>query len=454
MYKYCVFVSFILFTFFHRTLAVCGASPDFSTKNDEITLTVLTEMCAHLEGRPIALKVYVDGGVPDYTLYAGGLIVHQLSLNEFVILGLIGGEGTNVEVTDAQGNTAEFWAEAIIMPSPGAEAGPDMYISCVDSLARLEGFSETENVGYYWTSLETGQTYDSQFPEVPNPGIYYLTVTSKVNGCQSYDSTNVYLPEIPEFTFKTEALKCFEDSTGQIAFEISHEGLPPYNYSIDGGSSYQNNPVFFALPAGIYELVLRDRLGCRTDTIVELIQPDSIYLEIESPVDIHYGDLYPVVVESNIPEDEMQSISWIPETGLNCYDCLEPIASPEDSTLYQLTIVDNLGCIISDSLLVRVEKDKDVYIPNIFTPNDDGLNDIFFIKAANGVIRINSLKIFNRWGNLLFAAENIPPNDPAYGWDGKFRGHLLEPDVFVCVALVKLENGKELFFSKGFTLFR
>ena len=145
-------------------------------KKEEINLTVLTYFCDHITGRPMSLKVYVDGGTPDYSLYADGLVVGQISENEFVILGLLCGEGVDLTITDALGNTADFWAEAFVMPTPGAEAGLDKVISCFNDLAILDGSSGIENVAYSWTGPDPEFENNSQNPGVGVPGEYHLTV--------------------------------------------------------------------------------------------------------------------------------------------------------------------------------------------------------------------------------------------------------------------------------------
>jgi gliding motility-associated-like protein len=419
---------------------------------DEITLTVLTWMCDHLTG-PIALKVFVEGGTPEYTLYAQGLIVGKLSVNEFVILGLHGSEGVMVTVTDAIGNTSDFWAEPFIMPSPGADAGPDKIITCFDSLAVLEGFSPTDNVRYEWTGPDPEFEQDEQQPFVDMPGLYKLTVVGK-NGCMSHDSTWVELPAMPEFGFLARPPQCFGESTGSVSFLNVQDGNPPYYFSVDGGTTFSLQNEFNELSAGIYNLIVQDELGCRVDTFVELMEPDSLTLELGDDLFIHYGEQIRIVPETNIMLDEISEIGWIPHSGLSCYDCLRPMASPENSSTYQLLITDVFGCTISDTLHIEVEKDLDVFIPNVFSPNGDGVNDRFYIKGANGVVNVKSLEIFDRWGNKVFSALNIPPNDPYLGWDGKFSGHFILPGVYVYKAVIEFYNTKEILLLGDLTLIR
>ena len=89
-----------------------------------------------------------------------------------------------------------------------------------------------------------------------------------------------------------------------------------------------------------------------------------------------------------------------------------------------------------------------VFIPNTFTPNGDGVNDRFYV-SARGVSSIVRLSVYNRWGELVFQSLNSQPNTPGAGWDGTYKGLVLEPDVFVYVAEVICELGGQPFSFKG-----
>jgi gliding motility-associated-like protein len=80
-----------------------------------------------------------------------------------------------------------------------------------------------------------------------------------------------------------------------------------------------------------------------------------------------------------------------------------------------------------------------VFIPNAFSPDGDGVNDVFYVMGT-GVKIVKSFMIFNRWGELLFQKENFVPNNPSFGWDGTIRGQKSPPDVFVYICNVLCEN--------------
>ncbi len=97
----------------------------------------------------------------------------------------------------------------------------------------------------------------------------------------------------------------------------------------------------------------------------------------------------------------------------------------------------------------------DVYAPNVFSPNNDGINDVFFLSSGpNSVQSIPDFRIFDRWGSLVFDKKDVMSNDPAFGWDGKMLGKELNPAVFVWVADIRFLDGKETILYGDVTLVR
>jgi gliding motility-associated-like protein len=123
------------------------------------------------------------------------------------------------------------------------------------------------------------------------------------------------------------------------------------------------------------------------------------------------------------------SYAWSPATGLNNPSSGAPLATLTSDQDYRITITAPSGCITVDSLLVRVYDDR-VYIPTVFTPNDDGVNDRLFVNLA-GVQKLQYFKVYNRYGKLMFQTT-----DPAIGWDGRFNGQPQPIDTYVWVVVV------------------
>ena len=128
--------------------------------------------------------------------------------------------------------------------------------------------------------------------------------------------------------------------------------------------------------------------------------------------------------------------------------------NPLENTSYFLEVYDTLGCSIMDSVLVTRENDIGIYIPNIFSPNDDGINDKFYIKAGKSVELVVLLRIYDRWGNIIYENTNFPPNDPAFGWDGKSNSLYVNPGVYVYMTELRYSNGESVLFAGDITLIK
>ena len=104
------------------------------------------------------------------------------------------------------------------------------------------------------------------------------------------------------------------------------------------------------------------------------------------------------------------TFNWVNPVFLNNSHTLYPIAKPLESTTYELQITDENGCQETDQLNIFLSKESDIYYPNAFSPNGDGTNDYFTIFSKKSIENIQTLKIFNRWGSLVFERDNFSPN--------------------------------------------
>lgn len=189
---------------------------------------------------------------------------------------------------------------------------------------------------------------------------------------------------------------------------------------------------------------------------IRTIQP--IPLEVEAtPKQVVLG------LSSNISSQigaNIDSIIWFPDATLDCRNCPNPIALPDQTTTYTATIYyseNNTTCTTSDSVTIEVLRVCDnsiIFIPNTFTPNGDGLNDIFMIRGL-AATKINYFRIFDRWGKLLFESETGAPNDPKWGWNGTDnQGQKLNSAVYVYSYEIQCINGDIVKGKGNVTLIR
>jgi len=121
---------------------------------------------------------------------------------------------------------------------------------------------------------------------------------------------------------------------------------------------------------------------------------------------------------------------------------------------YQIRIVDQNGCDGSDIVQIILNKQRNVYIPNAFSPNNDGINDFFQVSTGTGVNRINYLRVYDRYGTLLYTQEDFLPGGPTDGWNGEHKGRDLNMGTFVYVAEVLFQDNTTLIYRGGVNLVR
>jgi len=155
----------------------------------------------------------------------------------------------------------------------------------------------------------------------------------------------------------------------------------------------------------------------------------------------------------------VQEVILLPSDLINVFD--QTCATSDTGTVIQ-HFTNQYGCDSTVQIITTllppdscIVISHDVFIPNVFSPNEDGINDVFFISAAvNSVEAIPYFRIFDRWGSIVFDHKDLLPNDPALGWDGKWLGKKMNPGVFVWVASVRFLDGRETVLCGDVTLVR
>ncbi|MCU0349065.1 MAG: gliding motility-associated C-terminal domain-containing protein [Saprospiraceae bacterium] len=276
-------------------------------------------------------------------------------------------------------------------------------------------------------------------------GTYTVTITD-ANGCAVVDSVQLLAAQRPTVSSEATPATCFGDNDGTVTFITDDPNL--LFYLLEPTPS--NQTFYDSLYHGGYEYRILDTFGCVWRQYFNIDSPDKIIIDLPASVMTEMCDSTTLEPSFNI---EPASYAWSPADFLSCTDCATPIANPFANTTYQLTVADSNGCSATDSIRVRVGFDRQAHIPNAFSPNDDGMNDVFHILGGC-VEEVRLLRIFDRWGEAVFEANNIPANDPQYGWDGKFQGKDAVADVFVYHIIVTLRDGTELSYKGDLTLLR
>lgn len=321
-------------------------------------------------------------------------------------------------------------------------------LDCIVRSVVLDGSlsSVGEDLTFLWASEQglISGPMDAAVTTASAPGWYTLRLLNNDNGCMGQDSVEVIELAAPIETALITATppSCDGSIYGSIRIDSVSGGSPPYLFSLEGEGYVSVNP-FEYIPPGSYALSIQDSNGCEWETEVNVPEPMSFMVHIEpSPsIDIVLGDSAELKVQVSITN--IDSIWWQPALPLSDSLALSQYVSPQQSTAYQVFVMDDQGCTASDLIWVNVVDSPSVYVPNIFSPNGDSNNDELVVLGGNNIKNIVFWRIFDRWGNLVHEAENFQPNDPNYGWDGNFNGSPLNPAVFVFYLELEYANGQK-----------
>ncbi|MFN5424747.1 MAG: gliding motility-associated C-terminal domain-containing protein, partial [Bacteroidota bacterium] len=138
----------------------------------------------------------------------------------------------------------------------------------------------------------------------------------------------------------------------------------------------------------------------------------------------------------------------------SCADCPNPVLNTLTNRNYLVTGVNQFFCTDTATLAVNVYFQNHLAMPNTFTPNGDGKNDIFYVISGETVSRVNQFQIFSRWGEKVFEIANVLPNDYSGGWDGNFRGKPAPAGTYVYVLILGLTDGTTETHRGNITLLR
>ncbi|MCB0520171.1 MAG: PKD domain-containing protein [Saprospiraceae bacterium] len=284
---------------------------------------------------------------------------------------------------------------------------------------------------------------DSCLTNIPT-GDYPVRLTD-ANGCVLFDTLAVLQNAKIVLDDTLSHISCYGFGDGRIVLENINGGVPIYKAKMLGPNGYDvEGMTFDDLEPGAYSLTVTDAFGCSIEAFYEIVQPDSLWMYItDDTVRMELGDTYQLDISHN---GNQPVFAWSPPAGLNCADCPEPLAGPFDDTNYRLLLMDGNGCTADDRVFFKIDKKRGVYIPNVFTPNGDGRNDVFRIRTGvKSIQSVAAFRIFDRWGEKVFEALEFHPNDhdPVNEWDGYFKGKRLPPDVYYYFAQIKYIDGFE-----------
>ncbi len=278
---------------------------------------------------------------------------------------------------------------------------------------------------------------------VSQGGTYTLTILSKLNGCMN--SEDVVVEESSEIINAVDVslmnIVCNGENNGALTVNSVTGGTGPFTYQWSGTS--QSGTALTSLGPGIYTLTVSDANGCSYVESYQITEPDLVTLDLGPDRTVNVDDSVSIALNTNLTPGGTDAIVWSEYNGAACAGCTKFEFIAVSSATISAMISDTSGCVAEDSMRLRVLVPRIYYIPNVFSPNGDGLNDYFFITGKANLTTIVYLRIFDRWGNQLFESNGTSPGVANEGWDGKFDGKYMLPGVYAYIAEMDFEGIKE-----------
>jgi len=349
-----------------------------------------------------------------------------------------------LSVTDAWGCFATDSQNVVVYPLPVITANPDTTV-CLGDAAQLQGYG---GVSYTWTPSASLNCSSCPSPKASPSAITTYTVKgTDANGCSNTDTVSVFLKYKTISTAKGDTEIC----RGGVV-PLFDSGGTKYTWLPSLGLNNNNlaNPTASPDTTTVY-LAIAQLAGCIADT-------NFITVVVHQPPTVDAGSDQTVVAGAQAQLQAtgtlISTYEWAPYQPLSCDSCSNPVATMNATTTFTVTVSSSFGCTASDTVTIHVVCDRSqVFIPNSFTPNGDGQNDVFYPRGA-GIRLVKTFRIYNRWGELLFERSNIPINDEKNAWDGSYQGSAPRPDVYVYIIDAVCETGEAINIKGDVTIIR
>ncbi|MEO5996787.1 MAG: PKD domain-containing protein [Chitinophagaceae bacterium] len=335
----------------------------------------------------------------------------------------------------------------LVNPTPSVTASPSLTL-CSGISTQL---TATGTLTYQWLPLQGLSCYTCASPVAsPTNSTLYEVEGKNSFGCSAYDTVRITVMQPLHLNIAPNDSICIGQSTNLLV-----SGASSYNWSPSQGLNNTNtsNPIASPTITTIYRVVGYDGFDCFTDTAFVTVAVGKYpTVNLGPDLTLATGTLHPLT--SVVTNGPISKWLWTPNTSLTCNGCAIPIAEIKKNISYSVVATNAYGCPSSDTINIKVFCDaSQVFIPNAFTPDNDGLNDVLMVRGK-GIVQVKFFRIFNRWGDLIFEKDNFAPNNPSYGWNGTVKGQTVGPDVFIYTCEAICENGSVFSFKGNVTLIK
>jgi|688.fasta_scaffold04740_10 gliding motility-associated-like protein len=392
----------------------------FSPWSDTVFVSVLTVPVVNISSpNPACVGDTILFSVPfqDATYYEwninGGTIINASNNEFYVVFDTSAIFQVSVFALNQCGQ-ANNTKNINIKPRPEVVAAPDETI-CEGSTVALTS-NGTGGSNFEWFANGSSIGTGSALTITADSTQEYVVALTSAQGCKDFDTTLVSIYPNPDVQLQTTNISCFGQTDGSVTASPA-AGTAPYQYTwnVPGatGTSLQN------LTAGTYAVTITDANGCSSFSSTNIIEPAGMSLSFAT-TPVTYGQTDGTATANVIGGTLPYSFIWntTPSQISNPAVDLAPGS-------YSVTITDSAGCFIIGNVDISYGENG-IYIPNAFSPNADGRNDVFDFYAVN--LKAASVRIYNRWGQLVFESYSS-----SVKWDGSFNGIPVDVGVYIYV---------------------
>ena len=357
-------------------------------------------------------------------------------------------KSVQLTVTNADGscpNTAN--TQFTVRVSPTLAPAPDKVNVCRGTPLQLMANTDA-NATVLWTNYNINDATSASPLVTPDIDTTYTVVATNPYGCTTTKKISLTVTQ-PFVVRTTDAAICKGTSARLLA-----TGADGYQWTPAASLSDANIPNPVAQPAVStdYTVTGRDKFNCFTSTAVaHVIVNPAPTVNAGPDITTSNGSIIPLQLQVS---EDVTTVRWTPQEGLSCSVCASTTITPKNDATYYIEVANRYGCTAQDELRLKIVCDNaNIFIPNSFSPNRDGVNDIFYIRGR-GAQEVKSFRIFNRWGQLIFERYSFTTDDSSKGWDGTFKGQPANPDVYVYMTEVVCDKGGTQLLKGNITLLR
>lgn len=326
-----------------------------------------------------------------------------------------------------------------------------------------ESVAHTDSIVHYEWNFGAGASPLSDTSKGPISVVYAsfgpkkvaLTVTSS-KGCVVTEILDFYIEPCCADTSTLGVSAIITDqlcpgTASGVIQGVGISGSPAYQFSLDC-VDYQPASVFPTLLPGSYTLCIQDQKGCENQIDVVVLPTTNFSVEAGDTIFIQLGQS--AQVNALATPASPSNVFWNTPDSISSTSILDPIIFPRRTGWHVVTIMNDAGCITSDSILIIVDPYKPIFIPNVITPNDDGVNDKVTVYANIAATGVQVFQVFDRWGGMMWESSGDILNDPSLGWDGTYKGQPVTPGVYSYRAVINFLDDIPVTFTGTVTVLK